>query len=415
MQHLGDVEAAVEAYSQAIRIDEARPLSHYNLGVCMHSQGKIGEALKSFLRAAELDPSHIGAAYNIGVMYQELGELTAAANSYREVLEVDPYHADARLNYCTLLSAVGEFSTSERCYLDLLAIHPAFVRGMVALAGLYHSRSSADHLSAALELYRRALHLEPGNSMARHGAAALSGETAAELDEEYIRELFDGYSATFDESLATLNYRAPEILTSLLVSALDVLGLPPVGLRVLDLGAGTGLACIALRATGRVATAVGVDLSPQMLRRASALDCYNDTEVAEAGAFLANYSGHPFDVIIAADVLVYIPRLEELLLGGRRALSAKGLLAFTVELPPSGHSGCVGETNACEETGLLLPTGRYAHSQRYVEQSATAAGLVPVISEPCVPRMDKGRPIEGMAFVFASTDLADVHKATTEL
>lgn len=409
LQHMGEVEEALEAFSHAIAIDGARPLSHYNLGVSLHAQGRVAEALLSFQRAAELDPRHLPSAYNIGVVYQELGEPLAAAQSYRAVLELDPLHSDARLNYCNTLSSLAAFDMAERCYLDLLSLHPSMVRGMVALAGLYHSQTSAEALSAALELYRRVLDLEPGNAMARHGAAALSGESASELDADYVRELFDGYSGSFDASLASLDYRAPDILASLVLRALETAGRASTPkLRVLDLGAGTGLACSALRArAGKLVDAViGVDVSPSMLRRAEALNCYNQTVVSEVGAFLAGYAGKSFDVILAADVFVYIPRLNLLLGECQRSLSDNGLLSFTVELPPAGMRGV-------SDAGVLLPTGRYAHSQSYVEDSAISAGLLPVFSEPCIPRMDRGTPIEGMAFVFTKT--VDVDGYHTDL
>ena len=398
LKEMGELDAALEAYSQAIAIDDSRPLSHYNLGVCLHAKGRITEALRSFETAAALDPRHVGAAYNMGVLQQELGEPLVAAHSYRNVLELDPLHPDARLNYCNILSSLSDFDMSERCYLDLLTLHPSLVRGMVALAGLYHSQTSTEHLAAALDLYQRSLELEPGNAMARHGAAALSGASAAVLDVDYIRELFDGYSGSFDASLASLGYRVPEILTSLILRSWDALGLSnSSGLNVLDLGAGTGLACSAMRtrAPTLVATVIGVDLSANMLRRAEALGCYNQTHVDEAGVFLAEYSGPPFDLIVAADVLVYIPYLEELFSNCQRSLTSNGLLAFTVELPAADERDSM-------DAGKMLPTGRYSHSQRYVEQGARAAGLSVVFAEACTPRMDRGKPIEGMAFVFAS-------------
>jgi predicted TPR repeat methyltransferase len=61
-------------------------------------------------------------------------------------------------------------------------------------------------------LYQRALELNPQNAMAEHALSALEGRQVEHASKEYLAGLFDSYSATFDESLASLGYSSPELL-----------------------------------------------------------------------------------------------------------------------------------------------------------------------------------------------------------
>jgi predicted TPR repeat methyltransferase len=235
--------------------------------------------------------------------------------------------------------------------------------------------------------------------MASHGLASLSGEAKQVLDAVYIRDLFDGYSSTFELSLAALDYQAPRILRDKLLTV-EGLGTTK-SLRVLDIGAGTGLVCLPIRNSFNVSHMAALDVSSKMLARAASLDCYNETVVSEAEAYLEAFTGPPYDLVVAADVLVYIPRLEALFRGIARVLGAQGVGAFTVEgLLCEGPDS---DSDPCLEGGRLQVTGRYAHSTQYVTRAALESGLSVVSAEPCVPRLDRGEPIRGTVFVVRPT------------
>lgn len=104
------------------------------------------------------------------------------------------------------------------------------------------------------------------------------------------------------------------IYRSLVLEAIDALGRDPADVRVLDLGAGSGLASIPwLR---RKAQLTAVDSSASMLdelrRRAAAYDCNPRTVVADALEFLRG-TQQKFDVVTHVSMLHHIPDYEELL------------------------------------------------------------------------------------------------------
>src|SRR5690606_29734993 len=74
-------------------------------------------------------------------------------------------------------------------------------------------------------------------------------------------------------------------------------------LNVLDLGCGTGLTGAAFRAVaGRL---VGVDLSPRMLGYAQQRGVYDELQQCDLVEFLQS-TDERFDLIVAADVLIYL-------------------------------------------------------------------------------------------------------------
>ena len=94
-----------------------------------------------------------------------------------------------------------------------------------------------------------------------------------------------------------------------------------------------------------------------------------------------------FDLIVAADALVYIGDLAPLFAAVARALASDGLFAFSVE--------------TCEGDGFKLePTMRFAHSRSYVEATAREAGLQPLLVQSASTRREAGADAPGLICVF---------------
>jgi len=151
---------------------------------------------------------------------------------------------------------------------------------------------------------------------------------------------------------------------------------------VLDVGCGTGLAGVAFRSlAGRLH---GSDLAPRMVEKARRRGVYDHLEVAELVEGIAR-TPTAWDLVVAADVLVYVGDLAPVMDAARVGLRPGGLFCATVEQ-------CAGDGFA------LGPSRRYAHSAAYIRRVATEAGLDLIVLEEAVPRWEKGRPVPGFAF-----------------
>lgn len=99
-------------------------------------------------------------------------------------------------------------------------------------------------LSSAAALYLKALEINPNNHIASHALDALKGSRLEGASKEYVAELFDSYSASFDESLAALEYKSPFLLRKAVdgyLASEEGRELNLSSWRVLDAGCGTGL------------------------------------------------------------------------------------------------------------------------------------------------------------------------------
>lgn len=313
--------------------DDAR--AWYRLGNRHEDEGRDEEALACFERAVAADPLYAKAWNNLGAACQRLGHMARAEEAYRTALRHDPALLQPGLNLGRLHEARGEFALAAACYREALARHP-------------------------------------GDEMLEHLYAAASGRNTQRAPAGYVQALFDEQAPRFDAHLVgELEYRVPEQLAALLRPAL-----PRTGARVLDLGCGTGLVGAALAGAGAEIT--GADLSAGMLREAKKRGCYARLLQLDAHDALAQYDEAGADAVVAADVFIYIGDLSGIFAATARALSPRGVFAFSVESLQDGDY-------------QLQPTGRYAHSLRYIGSLAAAAGLRPGQTVPTrIRRQGKG-------------------------
>ncbi|MBO6726817.1 MAG: class I SAM-dependent methyltransferase [Rhizobiaceae bacterium] len=97
---------------------------------------------------------------------------------------------------------------------------------------------------------------------------------ALDGDADRIKDFYGDWARSYDDDVASEDYRAPEIIASLArLIQLSWLGRAPADLRVMDAGCGTGLAGIALRSAG-FPHVDGFDIAPAMTAKAEKTGAY---------------------------------------------------------------------------------------------------------------------------------------------
>jgi predicted TPR repeat methyltransferase len=199
--------------------------------------------------------------------------------------------------------------------------------------------------------------------------------------------VFDSYADKFDTHLQqVLLYDIPKKMVALIGHHLP----PGAKCNVLDLGCGTGL--IGPEISPYATQLVGVDLSPKMLEKAQARKLYQRIVRSDLLTMMQAEPASDYDLIIAADVFVYVGRLNEIIGEIRRLLSTGGIVAFSTET-----------TEASDSSGLgyrLENTGRYAHSVEYLNGLASANGFRVLEMVPARIRTEQGKPVNGHMTVW---------------
>lgn len=294
--------------------------------------------------------------------------------------------ADRRYDYAMAAKSDGDLVAAADLFQQALEIAPRWVAGWFALGEVEAARGETAAAEAALG---EALALDPADALGARLLLARLGRADAQeaMSEAYIRTLYDDYAPRFEKALREgLSYRAPEILRDAVLAACGTLGREPTFSRMLDLGCGTGLAGPVFAPL--TAAIDGVDLSPRMVDLARQKGVYRSLAVGDLMAFLAGEPERSADLVLAADVLIYVADLSPVFAGAARVLRPGGLLAFTVE----AHDG----------EGLMLHASlRYAHGRDLIEAGLAAAGLALLALERVVLRTEAASPVAGWAVVAA--------------
>ena len=302
------------------------------------------------------------------------GDTDAALAQAREAVSLNPDVAvvvlalgEALLAAEVLPTAIAELQRSLRLDPDL-----ARARELIAAAWL-----KAGEADKALENLR-ALENPPAEML----AACEAIKAAPRSDAGYVRHLFDQFSADYDaRMIGQLAYAAPQIL-------FDLAGMVMPGrdgLAILDLGCGTGLAGAAFKPLA--SRLDGVDLSPAMIEKAKTRNIYDDLAVADLETALSG-PGPQYDLILAADTLVYLGDLKLVFEAAHARLRPDGCFLFTVE-------------KAQGDEFELGPKRRWRHSEPYLRDMAERAGFSIIGLVAAAPRHEANLPVEGFAVALA--------------
>ena len=373
----GQAAVAGLLLDQALRANPSHGALRAELGTTLARLGRREAAVEAFERALLDDPSNTDAHFGLA----DLGATDELIRALRAAVSARPSDPIAHFALANALLAANDESGARGSFRRAVEIEPKITQRHVTAGARLVMAGRRDE---ARRMYAWGLTFNPADPQLRHMARALDGGTGPErAADDYVTALFDSFADGFDDTLVgRLEYRAPELVADAVRERLPVSAERTHA--ILDAGCGTGLCGPLLRPLA--SRLVGIDLSEQMLDRATATGAYDELRVGEiVEAMTAEPAA--YDVIVAADVLPYFGALDGLFAATATALRPDGLLAVTVE--------------RCDEDGYVLrSSGRYAHSAAYLRQAAAEAGLLCFDLHECSLRLEAGKSVEGYVAVL---------------
>lgn len=440
----GDVAAAESHLLASLAHLPGRASPLVNLAVARLRLGRPAEALPPLDAALAADPAQADAWCHRAQAGSELGRTAEALGDLARAQALAPLPPAARCLQATLLNRQGRHAKALAVLQALLAEHPLLADAELLRGQTLQSLGRADE---ALTAYRAAAAADPGlpdawlhqgllladtgQAEAAHAAlqrARAAGADAALLDylsapltgraappvapTLYLRLLFDPYAESFDAHLVQqLQYRGHVAVVAAARAAVAPVDAPagapagapddaqaraqagvPAGLRALDLGCGSGLCGPLLRPW--VQRLEGVDLSPTMVRLAQARGCYEAVHEAELLQHLRAQPTGSVDVVVAADVFIYLGDLGPVFAEVARVLAPGGCFAFSVE------QAAEGEAPGPAAAYVLRRSLRYAHTPAGLRANAAAHGLRVHGAEAVVLRQEQQQPVPGCVMVL---------------
>jgi predicted TPR repeat methyltransferase len=346
--------------------------------LALQERGRADQAEPLYREVLRLEPDHHAALNLLAMILIERGEPAAAAGLITRAIAVAPGVAWYHLNLGHARAAAGEDAPAVEAMDASARLDPAspIPRYDLARHHLRHGRP-AEALAALHQVVER----DPSHERARFLIASLSGGHVDTAPADYVTELFDSYAPGFEAHLVNaLDYKAPAQLAALVAAVHP----PARDWQVIDVGCGSGLGGAAFRPFAR--HLVGSDLSPKMIGIAGKRGTYDELRVEDLIATLGRAAG--VDLVVAADVFIYVGALDDAFARAARALRPGGWFAFSTE-------------RADGDGFRLQPSSRYAHTDGYIRGLAERHGFAIDQAQPTVLRIERGAPVAGVLYLLA--------------
>ena len=371
----GRLEEAADRYQSALALVPGRPSILANLGVTQCRLGRWPEAVATLQQATQADPSHRDAWIALGLSQEALSNWAGAVHALQQGVKLGASTGQIHLSLALCLLRLERPEEALQALDQALALEPTLAEAWSQRGSLMRD---AGQYAEAARCFEQALAHGGDETLHRFYLASVrAGDaTPAQPPRAYVEALFDEYADDFQSHLIEhLKYQAHETLLAPLRAAGQRFPL------VLDLGCGTGLCGQLIRPHADAVD--GVDLAQAMVEQARASGAYRRVEQGDLLGFLRAQS-EPADLVVAADVFIYVGALEEVFSAVQQRLRVGGCFAFSVEL-------------ASDAQDLQLrPSLRYAHSPRYVERLAQAHGFRVRQTWQAPLREDQQQPVMGL-------------------
>ncbi|PNW83340.1 hypothetical protein CHLRE_05g247300v5 [Chlamydomonas reinhardtii] len=474
------LDEALRLVSSAVQLQPRAAKYRNSLGVIHQEAGRWAEAADAFERANEKDPMNAATLMNLARALRELGRQQRAAEVYGAVTKLRPDHPTAHYRRGAILRSLRrneEALAAFRQHLRLVPDHQASRFWIAAITGDTAGMSAAppDMVAGLFDQYADHFDDHLVNKLQYKTPEALRDQLLAAHTHLAATRAASGVgTSTSNGSSSTSSSSSSSNSTSS--------SSKPAWRRCVDLGCGTGLmGPLLLPYMARGAAGLeGVDLSAGMVKEAARRGCYGRLEVGELVGYLEaeaaalttdtmtttakvensepvsasatssmvsadTVAGQhvdrsvPYDLLVAADVFVYIGDLAPVLRAAAAAAVAGAVLAFSteaLELEPGGKTNCSSlaagaaagkaaeagrkESNKEAEAGSkeaeevkeaekqgggqaqaqgqglrLQVTGRYAHTEEYLRRVGGEAGWRLVSISQSIIRYNGGEPIWG--------------------
>ena len=351
----GRLDEAEQFCRQSIGLNDAGSAPWFSLGMIHTERGRTDDALGAFRKFMERGGDTPEAWLVVGILLKQKKQFADSISAMERVLGHIPGKPEA---ICLLGEMFGEIKLffSAMAVLDRgIEIHPDYHPFYKAKANIL---VKLNRKAEAIDYYRKVLTFEGADrEIAAYELSALTGEkTFGKSPKQYISNLFDEFAASFEtHMMGKLNYRTPERLCAILAEFIA-----DNDLDIIDLGCGTGLAGLFLKPFAK--HLVGLDLSSKMLTAAADKHVYDDLVCEDIEQFLSA-NATIYDLVVAADVFVYIGDLSGVFSCIAARLKQDGIFAFTVEALIEGESYRLNESK------------RYSHSEIYCRKLAEEFGF----------------------------------------
>ena len=153
----GELDAAVERFRLAVRLDPLSATVHFNLGTTLFRQGRLSQAIIHYKEALRANPRFAKAHSNLGYALFRQGRTGQAIDHYSQALKLAPDLPEAHYNMGVALAGRGQTDLALTHYSQAVRIRPDYAHARYNLARLLMDRDQTDQAIVHLEEAVRAM------------------------------------------------------------------------------------------------------------------------------------------------------------------------------------------------------------------------------------------------------------------
>jgi len=145
----GDLDAALAAFDQALKLDPKYAPAYYNRGYAHALQNKTDAAIADYAQAIQIDPNYKEAYYQRGSLMGQKGNFDNAISDFAAVIKIDPKYAPAYYNRGHVEYFKGDMDDALQQINQALLLDPNFtfsyfIRGLILHAQGHREEALAD-------------------------------------------------------------------------------------------------------------------------------------------------------------------------------------------------------------------------------------------------------------------------------
>ena len=141
---LGQLDMAIEVYSDAIELNPCHADAYNNRGVVYGKKRQFNKAVVDFNKAIELKPDYAGTYRNRGKAYSENGEFDLAIEDYNIAIELKPDYAKAHNDRGGAYYSKGEIDLAIADYNTAIKLDPDYATAYSNRGGTYVKKGDYD-------------------------------------------------------------------------------------------------------------------------------------------------------------------------------------------------------------------------------------------------------------------------------
>ena len=154
----GQLDLAIEAYSDAIDIYPRHASAYTNRGVAYRKKGKLDLAVKDYNKAIKLNPDDAGAYNNRGNISREKGEFNRAIDDTNTAIRLDPNCTEVYNNRGAAYGAKGDFDHAIKDCSKAIRLDPNCTEAYSNRSNAYLKKGQIDR---AIDDCNTALQIDP--------------------------------------------------------------------------------------------------------------------------------------------------------------------------------------------------------------------------------------------------------------